>query len=144
MHSGLRVAIAQRSQLAEAFADGPDVLISVRVTRGSSANRQRSRGDQATFLLLELLVSFYFPHLGVVPACKSVYHVCAWCLRRPEESTRFPGTVVMDAHESQDPGSPRIEPGSCGRATSVLATEPSLQPHSFPRGSLGFRLELIN
>jgi hypothetical protein len=84
----------------------------------------------------------------------SVYHVRAWCLRRPEESLGFPGTAVTDAcespcdvadaRESQDPGSPLIEPGSSGGTARDLTTEPSLQPHSFPIDSVGFGLGLTS
>lgn len=32
----------------------------------------------------------YFIHMGVLSACKSVHHMCAWCLQRPEEGDLGP------------------------------------------------------
>lgn len=32
--------------------------------------------------------------MGISPARMSVYHMCAWCSRRPEESIGSPGTRV--------------------------------------------------
>ena len=37
--------------------------------------------------------------LCALPACMYVYHVCAWCLWRPEEGIRSPGTGVTDGCE---------------------------------------------
>ena len=37
--------------------------------------------------------------MGVLPACMSVHHKHAWCLQRPEEPARTPGTGVSDGCE---------------------------------------------
>lgn len=37
--------------------------------------------------------------VGILPACMSVYHLCARCSERPEENIRFPGTGVTDGYE---------------------------------------------
>jgi hypothetical protein len=39
---------------------------------------------------------YYFTSMGILPACMFVYSLCAWCLWRPEEGFRFPGTEVPD------------------------------------------------
>ena len=37
--------------------------------------------------------------MNVFPACMYVHHGCAWCLQRPEEGVRLPGTEVTDGCE---------------------------------------------
>lgn len=37
--------------------------------------------------------------ISVFPLFKSVYHLCAWCLQRPEEGFRPPGTAVTDIYK---------------------------------------------
>jgi hypothetical protein len=32
--------------------------------------------------------------IDILPTCKSVYHLHAWCLQRPEEGVSFSGTGV--------------------------------------------------
>jgi hypothetical protein len=34
--------------------------------------------------------------MGVLLACMSVHHVCAWCPQRAEEGVRSPETGVLD------------------------------------------------
>lgn len=34
--------------------------------------------------------------VSVLPKCMYVYHMRAWCLERPEEGVRAPGTGIMD------------------------------------------------
>lgn len=41
------------------------------------------------------LFNFYFVWTGVMPMYISVYHMCAWSLRRPEEDVRSPGTGAI-------------------------------------------------
>ena len=38
-------------------------------------------------------------HMGVLHAFLPVYHMCAWYLRKPEESIGSPGTRVTDGDE---------------------------------------------
>jgi hypothetical protein len=38
-----------------------------------------------------------FRYIGVMSICMSVYHVCAWVPRRPEEGVRSPATQVTDS-----------------------------------------------
>jgi hypothetical protein len=45
----------------------------------------------------KLNVLFYV--YDFLPACISVHCMCAWFLRRAEESSRFPGTGITDNHE---------------------------------------------
>ena len=54
-----------------------------------------------------------------LPTCKSVYHLHAWCLQRPEEGVSFSGTGVEKVVSCSV---------SSGRAASALNSEPSLQP----------------
>lgn len=42
-------------------------------------------------------IYFYFLCIGVLHACISMYHMYAWCPRRPEEGTRSLGTEVKDS-----------------------------------------------
>ena len=62
---------------------------------------------------------FYFMYLGVLPVCMDVFHMYAWCLRRPEKS-------VSDCLglEFQIFVSPMwvlgIKPRSSGRAANTL------------------------
>lgn len=68
---------------------------------------------------------FYFLCIGVLPAYMFIYHICAWCLQRPEESIRAPQTVITDLCEPQC----GLEPWIPGRTVSTLNLwESSLQP----------------
>ena len=42
-----------------------------------------------TFRFENYFFNVCFMHMGVLPACMSVYQVCAWSLKRPEESIGF-------------------------------------------------------
>ena len=38
----------------------------------------------------------------VLSTCMSVHHVCAWCLKKPEDDVRTHGTGVTDSCEPPD------------------------------------------
>ena len=44
--------------------------------------------------LFEFIFYYYFMGMGVLSACMSVHHVCAWCQRIPEEDVNLPGLGV--------------------------------------------------
>lgn len=46
------------------------------------------------------LGNFFVPvYMSILPACSSMYHVCAWCPRKPEEDFGYSGTRVTDRCE---------------------------------------------
>jgi hypothetical protein len=49
------------------------------------------------------IILFYFMCVGNLLTSMSVYCVCSWCLRRPEEGVRSPGTRVTDGCEPPYP-----------------------------------------
>lgn len=77
------------------------------------------------FYYFHLLI-FYFMHKGVLSACVSLCHVCAWCSWRSEVDIRSPGTEVMDSCEPLY-GYWKLNPGSWQEQV-LLAGEPSHQP----------------
>lgn len=57
------------------------------------------RPHQLSFSLLSASgVLFVNMHMGVSPACMSVYHTSAWCLWRAEEGTGSPGACITMNH----------------------------------------------
>lgn len=56
---------------------------------------------------LSLQSIYYFVCESVLITCMSMYHRCAWCLWRSEDSVRVPGTAVMNGCEKSPPSSPR-------------------------------------
>lgn len=89
---------------------------------------------------------FIYMHIGVLPTCMSVCHVCVWHLQRPEdsidwrkvenrsccseESIRFPGTRVTGGCELPC-GSWESNSGPLEEQLVLLTAEPSPQPPSF-------------
>ena len=64
--------------------------------------------------------------MGVLFACLSMYHVCAWCLWWPEEGIGSPGTGVTDSCELPC-GCWELNPGPLEEQSVLLTTGPSLQ-----------------
>ena len=65
------------------------------------------------FIRFFLVFKFYFIHMDVLPACLSVYHLCAWCPQRPEEDIGSLGFEVVSCRV-------RSEPRFSERAVSAL------------------------
>ena len=57
--------------------------------------------------------------MGVLPACLSVYYLHDWCLLRPKESIKYPGTRVT-ASCGPHVDTLEMEPGFCEREASAL------------------------
>lgn len=53
--------------------------------------------QRTTFLAFGFEICFIFRCMCALLACTSVYYVCAWCPRRPEEGTAFPDTGVTES-----------------------------------------------
>lgn len=73
-----------------------------------------------------------YMYICMFPACVSMHYVCAWCLWKPEESVRLPGSVAVGTREP---------PYACWKLTCVLwkkssdvSMEPSLQHPFFLAG----------
>lgn len=68
-------------------------------------------------MLFFLIYSFYLT--CVLPARIYMYHVYAWCLRRPEGDFGSP-ELQLERVGSHHAGTEGTEPGSSRRATSAL------------------------
>lgn len=64
--------------------------------------------------------------MGIFPTCMCVYHVCTWCLWRPEKGVRSPGTWVTGGWELPC-GGWELNPGPLQEQPGLLTDEPSLQ-----------------
>jgi hypothetical protein len=86
--------------------------------------REGEREGKRTVILTVVLCLCIYMHI-----CMCTIH--SWCLKRSEEGIRSHETGVRDSCE---PAWECWEPnlGSLGSASSVLTTEPSLQPHAVP------------
>jgi hypothetical protein len=40
------------------------------------------------FKTIILIFKFYFMYVGILPACMSMHHICAWCLQIIEDGLR--------------------------------------------------------
>jgi hypothetical protein len=65
-------------------------------------------------------------YMGILPACRSVHHLYAYYLWRPEEGTRCPGTRVKDSCEPLN-WCQELNPGLPAKQPVVSTTEPSCQ-----------------
>lgn len=63
---------------------------------------------------------FYFSWMGIVPACISLHHICAWFLQKSEEGIWSSGTGVAQLWAAM--WQLGMEAGSSARASSVLFT----------------------
>ena len=59
--------------------------------------------------------------MNVLPECVSVYHKYAWCLKRPEEGTKFPETGVTGNFECRE-----LNLGPLEEQAVLAASGPSL------------------
>ena len=55
--------------------------------------------------------------VGILPACMSVHHVCAWCPCRLEDDIGFPGARITDVSHPVVLG---FEPRCSGIAVSAI------------------------
>lgn len=46
--------------------------------------------------------TLYFMRINALSTCRSMYHMHAWCLQRPEEGIGSPGTGVTNSSEPQN------------------------------------------
>ena len=62
--------------------------------------------------------------MSILPACMCMHHVHAWCLQRPGQGVRSPGTGVMEGCKKQC-GCWELNPDllSSARATGALNRE---------------------
>ena len=73
---------------------------------------------------------------GCLTACFTLYHVCAWTLRRPEEGVGSPGSGVTDSCGATPLRCWELNLGPLECQPVHLTTEPHLQPICFLRQGL--------
>jgi hypothetical protein len=61
----------------------------------------------------------------VLPACMSVHHMCAWCLRKPEDSDPLEKVFTVSGEPSWRCW--ELNPGPLEEQPVLLTAEPSLQ-----------------
>ena len=66
-------------------------------------------------------------YMSVLSGCMYVHHMCAWCLRRPEEGVGSPGTGAMDGCELPC-GCWELNRGPLQEQQGLFTAEPPLQP----------------
>lgn len=84
-------------------------------------------------------------HIGVLPVCIPVCHMCAWCLQ-PEEVIRAPEIRVADGYELLC-GSLDFETQCSGRATSARtcwAISSASNDRILLKKLLGYNVKILN
>lgn len=60
----------------------------------------RTVGKAVLMFTIGYTFLFYFMYMGIFPACMSMYHMCAWCPKRPADNIQFSETKIINGYES--------------------------------------------